>query len=58
MQINSHGKPEALPFHSLVAAQSGILDKTISLILKNQKPTKKVCMLVRITASFIPFPSV
>ncbi|XP_041535042.1 sulfide:quinone oxidoreductase, mitochondrial isoform X2 [Microtus oregoni] len=25
-----------------VAAQSGILDRTISLILKNQKPTKKV----------------
>lgn len=51
--MSFHGKPEALAFHSFIAAQSGILDRTISLIMKNQKPTKKVCMPIGFTASFI-----
>lgn len=40
-------KPRCLYFSdfsiSLTAAQSGILDRTISLIMKNKAPMKKVC---------------
>lgn len=40
-------KPRCLYFSdfsiSLTAAQSGILDRTISLIMKNETPMKKVC---------------
>lgn len=47
LQMGFQKKPRCLYFSdfsiSLTAAQSGILDRTISLIMKNKSPMKKVC---------------
>lgn len=54
MQISFLRKSDAQTFCSLLAAQSGILDRTICLIMKNQTPTKKVCIPIGVTA---PLPT-